>query len=243
MRKTFLLPIIVVSTFFYGQSQVDNNLPLVVLELFTSQGCSSCPPADELLDNVQTENEDKIIALSYHVDYWNYIGWKDPFSKAVFTEKQKAYGKKFYSSSIYTPQIVVNGKEHFVGSNASKMRDKIKLYSKSLPSNSITLSNLVRKDSSINFDYTVTGTITDKMLRLILVIKERITIVKRGENRNRTLKNSNIVVEEVYLQIDTKTGKAHLKIPKIITKADNLAIVALVQSENLDITGGTQIAL
>ncbi|GGD07801.1 DUF1223 domain-containing protein [Hyunsoonleella pacifica] len=243
MRKTFLLPIIVLSTFFYGQSQVDNNLPLVVLELFTSQGCSSCPPADELLDNVQTENEDKIIALSYHVDYWNYIGWKDPFSKAIFTEKQKAYGKKFYSSSIYTPQVVVNGKEHFVGSNASKMKDKIKLYSKSLPSNSIAISNLKRKDSDINFDYTVTGTITDKVLRLILVIKERITIVKRGENRNRTLKNSNIVVEEVYLKTDAKTGKAHLKIPKIITKADNLAIVALVQSENLDITGGTQITL
>lgn len=243
MRKTFLLPIIVLSTFFYGQSQVDNNLPLVVLELFTSQGCSSCPPADELLDNVQTENKDKVIALSYHVDYWNYIGWKDPFSKTIFTEKQKAYGKKFYSSSIYTPQVVVNGREHFVGSNASKMKDKIKLYSKGLPSNLVHISNLIKNDTNLSFNYSITGKLTNRTLRLVLVIKERTTIVKRGENRNRTLKNSNIVVEELYLELNSNTGTASLEIPKVVNTADDIAIVALVQSENLDITGGTQIAL
>ncbi len=243
MRNTFLIPIIFLSTFFYAQSQVNHNKPLVVLELFTSQGCSSCPPADVLVDKVQAEYEDKIIALSYHVDYWNYIGWKDPFSKVSYTEKQKAYGNKFYSRSVYTPQVVVNGKTHFVGSNASKMEENVTLYSKKLPSNTVTISNVKRMDASLNFDYIVDGTLLDRTLRLVLVIKERVTDVKRGENRNRTLKNSNIVVEEVYFKLDDKTGNTHLKIPKIVDDKDDLAIVALVQSENLDITGGTQIAL
>ena len=89
------------------------NKPVVVLELFTSQGCSSCPPADEVLADIK-ENMDNtsIIPIAYHVDYWDYIGWKDPFALKAFTNKQRFYGRKFNSSSIYTPQLVINGNEH-----------------------------------------------------------------------------------------------------------------------------------
>jgi len=114
MQNVFLSIIMLSSMFFLEKVEdiEETYKPVVVLELFTSQGCSSCPKADELLSEVRdgaaNENVD-VIVLSYHVDYWNYIGWKDPYSKKAYSNKQRAYSGKFNSSSIYTPQIVVNG--------------------------------------------------------------------------------------------------------------------------------------
>ena len=76
--------------------------PIVVLELFTSQGCSSCPPADVLLNKVKKQYTSEVFALSYHVDYWDYIGWKDPFGDAKFAQKQRQYNIKFRNNSNYT---------------------------------------------------------------------------------------------------------------------------------------------
>lgn len=112
--------------FNYSKSVASNNKTttakvsdngIVVLELFTSQGCSSCPAADVQLEEAKKNYPERVFALSYHVDYWNYIGWEDPFSKKAYTFKQREYNQKFRSSSNYTPQLVVNGKEHFGGSD------------------------------------------------------------------------------------------------------------------------------
>ncbi len=91
--------------------------PRAVIELFTSQGCSSCPPADELLAKLATE--DDLIALSLPVDYWDRLGWKDTLAKHAFTERQVAYSNVRGDGEVYTPQAVVNGKEHAVGSERS----------------------------------------------------------------------------------------------------------------------------
>lgn len=88
--------------------------PIIVLELFTSQGCSSCPPADVLLNKVKEQYPRKVFALSYHVDYWNYIGWEDPFSNAMFTKKQRFYNQKFKYKSNYTPQLGVISKQSII---------------------------------------------------------------------------------------------------------------------------------
>ena len=98
---------------------LENEKPFVVVELFTSEGCSSCPPADELLSEIvdgRYENTD-VIGLSFHVDYWDYIGWKDPYASRDFTNRQRIYAEKLRSHQLYTPQMVVNGKHEFVGSN------------------------------------------------------------------------------------------------------------------------------
>ena len=91
-----------------------------LVELFTSQGCSSCPAADkylsELIEKAKKEGK-TIFALSFHVDYWNYIGWRDPYSSKEFTDRQKTYFENTKTTSIYTPQVLVNGSEEFVGSN------------------------------------------------------------------------------------------------------------------------------
>ena len=235
---------IIISSFLFQPAKEEPFKPMVVLELFTSQGCSSCPPADDLLNEVTSKYlNNEVIALSYHVGYWNYIGWKDPFSKKEFSDKQRAYGRKFNSSSIYTPQIVVNGKEHFVGSKRSILDSKLSSYLKRAPKNTVTLSHIKKEKHTISLDYRVEGAINNKTLRIVLVINERITSIKRGENRNRTLKNSHIVVEEIYLNIDSESGTASLSIPDIVTQSDDLSLIALIQTENSDITGGSQISL
>src|SRR4051794_27969654 len=97
----------------------------VVLELFTSEGCSSCPPADQFLQRLvdsQPIADVQIIALGEHVDYWDRLGWKDRFSSALFTTRQQTYGNTFNLSSIYTPQIVVDGRAELVGTDAEAAR-------------------------------------------------------------------------------------------------------------------------
>jgi len=245
MQHFFLTLIIAsLSLFKADDTPKDNYKPVVVLELFTSQGCSSCPSADKLLKEVkQTYSETDVITLSYHVDYWDYIGWKDPFAKEAFTNKQRVYGSKFYSSSIYTPQVVVNGKEHFVGSQRSTMNTKLKSYLSKQSVNSVSISNSRVANGKVNFDYVIEGDIANKSIRLALVINDRETYVKRGENRSRTLNNSNIVVSELNFKIEDSSGKGQILIPSLVKDTDELRVVVIVQNNRLDITGASQLSL
>ena len=217
--------------------------PVVVLELFTSQGCSSCPPADVLLDKVKKQYPNKVYALSYHVDYWNYIGWEDPFSKATYSTKQRLYNQKFRSRSNYTPQMVVNGREHFVGSSASKLNAKIATYGKTSAANKVKLTHAAQSNATVDFEYVVDGELDGKELRVVLVLDEKTTAVKRGENRNRTLKNANIVVAEKYLYLDAATGKGSIDIPNIVNPKDKLTLLLVTENEVSDITGAAKRAI
>src|ERR1700761_8258700 len=97
-----------------------------VIELFTSEGCSSCPPADALVARVQKESNGKpVYILAFHVDYWNRLGWKDVFSSAEYSERQSEYAKYLKLESVYTPQVIVNGKKEFVGSEESTLQNSV----------------------------------------------------------------------------------------------------------------------
>src|ERR1700749_4412386 len=98
-----------------------------VVELFTSEGCSSCPDADALIARVQQQDKDlPVYVLAYHVDYWNRLGWKDAFSDAAYTDRQKRYASWLKLTSIYTPQVVVNWQTQFVGSEGVTLANSIK---------------------------------------------------------------------------------------------------------------------
>ncbi|WP_296321500.1 thioredoxin family protein [Winogradskyella sp.] len=235
----FIIPFLLGTTKNIENDYTTDTNP-VVLELFTSQGCSSCPPADELLKEVRSDN---VIALSYHVDYWNYIGWKDPFSKKTFTDKQRKYGSKFYSSTIYTPQVVINGREHFVGSKQRLLQQKIQEYSKQNHKSEIIVSKAAKSSDYVTFDYNIENLDTNDNLRIVLVIDERKTSVKRGENRNRELINSNIVVSEQKFKLNTSKGKGSIHIPNIVEDKDDLTLVLILENNNLDIHTATQVSL
>ena len=217
--------------------------PIVVLELFTSQGCSSCPPADMLLDKVKTQNEENIFTLSYHVDYWDYIGWEDPFADPNFTKKQKIYNRKFASKNIYTPQLVVNGDSHFVGSSDSDLNRAITKYIGQTVDNEVILKNIEASSNMISFDYLIHGALMGKQLKAVLVLDERVTNVKRGENRNRKLVNSNIVVSEKYKENLGSTGRLSISIPSMVKKGEKLQLIVLVENDEYKITGASQSGL
>lgn len=97
--------------------------PKGVVELFTSQGCRSCPPADRAFEQLVRQRD--VVALSYHVDYWNYLGWADTLASSENTERQYAYAKSFGRSGVYTPQAVLNGREHMKGTDAKEIDDRL----------------------------------------------------------------------------------------------------------------------
>ena len=243
---TILLAIGIVLAFQFTTTKVSEENPtsntrtdqVVLLELFTSQGCSSCPSADRLLDKTLA-NHKNVIGLSYHVDYWNYIGWKDPFSSKVYSNYQRAYGSKFKSSSIYTPQLVVNGSSHFTGSDALKLNRKLNEESNYV-SNAITFKSVESVNGSINLSLETEA--LAELLTVVLVIKERETKIPRGENRDRTLLNTNIVVAREVIS-NSKNATVALKIPEIVTEEDEVMLIAFSQDKDLRVNAASQYKL
>lgn len=158
-----------------------------VVELFTSQGCSSCPPADKLMNGLA--ERDDIVSLSYHVDYWDYLGWKDSLGSPDNTQRQYAYREALGSRSVYTPQAIVNGSEHFVGSDQSKLSTSVSATSV-LP----VAVGIDRIDGSIRIRVGAgnAGTSKAKVL-LVRFVPEHSQDIPRGENRGRTIRYSNSV--------------------------------------------------
>jgi len=124
MRKSILAVFFaLVSGFAAFAAQAETAKPVVLVELYTSQGCSSCPPADAMI--AELAQRDDVLPLALHVDYWDYIGWADGFARAQHTKRQKAYARMANSTSIYTPQIVVEGIDHVIGVKPMKLADLI----------------------------------------------------------------------------------------------------------------------
>ncbi|RFN58237.1 DUF1223 domain-containing protein [Marixanthomonas ophiurae] len=220
-------------------AETTNANPFALVQLFTSQGCSSCPPADRLLDKVK-EDYDNVAVLSYHVDYWNRLGWKDPFSKKKYTDLQYAYGSKFGDGRVYTPQAVINGSLHFVGSNEAKMKGNLSKFLKNTAENTVVISEVSKNVNTVSFNYKLTGGSTDKKLKLALVIGSRETPIGRGENGGKTLLNTNIVVQEVAVSASETLGSLEINIPDIVKETDELSLIGFVQQDDLVITGATK---
>lgn len=222
------------------ETKIIPETPFVVMQLFTSQGCSSCPAADALAEKIKKEYTDKnVMILSYHVTYWDRLGWKDPFGKKAYTEMQYAYANKFRERRVYTPQIVVNGKEHFIGSDEYILRKKVKQYLRKKAANSVRLQTL-RKGSKLSVTYEISGELIDKKIVFALVLDKQTTQVKRGENARRNLSNSNIVVFQKELTLQKATGTLDIDIP---SKNSDMRLIAFVQDDKLNITGGNQIQI
>lgn len=175
----------------------------VVLELFTSQGCSSCPPADRLLSRLGADPElsTRVFPLSFHVDYWNYIGWTDPFSSARWSDRQQQYARAFGSRRVYTPQLVVNGREEGVGSKEGEVEAMVRR-ALDRPAAARLHVQLAPGGDSGELRAQVEATLVQppkdasgKPLDLMVALYEKdlTTSVARGENAHRTLHNDYVV--------------------------------------------------
>lgn len=209
-----------------------------VLELFTSQGCSSCPPADRILTDWVDKAEKEGIAvypLAFHVDYWNKLGWKDPYSQAQFTERQSAYAEKLRLTSIYTPQLVINGQEECVGSNTSKINAYVREFLSKTPEIEIALGVPSTTDGKVDkVAYNINGDFKNCVLNIALVEKGLVTQVKRGENSGRKLINDNVVRD--FSQITPqKSGSIKLDLNNIEDKSKTSLIVFLQDKTSLKI--------
>jgi hypothetical protein len=159
----------------------------VVLELFTSQGCSSCPPADALLAALAGTRDD-VLALDFHVDYWNYLSWRDPFSSAAATQRQRRYAAAL-GTEVYTPQLVVDGQYQAVGSNRAAVLSAIATARAAiLPGPAL---NFVPDDNGLTVDVGA-GAGSGEVL-LLGFDPQHVTEVGSGENAGRTLREVNVV--------------------------------------------------
>ncbi len=206
----------------------------VLVELFTSEGCSSCPPADAFLQHLdgQPYSGVQLIVLSEHVDYWNHIGWTDPYSSAAYSERQSAYGNRFHLDSVYTPQMVVDGTDEFVGNSSGEARKFISREA-SMEKIPVRLSNVMVQDGMLraHVDAGASGKGTAGVF-LVVALDRAESAVARGENAGRRL-NHVAVVRSLLKVGSVDAGKSFaqdvsLKLPPG-TDGQALRVVAFVQ--------------
>jgi len=199
--------------------------PAVLVELYTSQGCSSCPPADEMIAELATR--DDVLPLALHVDYWDYIGWADSFADPQYTARQKAYARMAHSASVYTPQIVVGGIDHVVGFKPMKLADLIADYRGRLTPIAIeaeTDGTMLRLRCAPRADMAVPGTINVDLVRFT----ESATVdILHGENAGRTITYANVVT--AWDRIGTWDGSGELDISAKVPEDGPLALVIQAQ--------------
>ena len=214
-----------------------------VVELFTSEGCSSCPPADELVNGLYKEaeaNHSAVYFLNFHVDYWNRLGWKDPFSDKAYSERQSWYANFFGSDKIYTPQMVINGTTEFVGSSEDMARVAIKAAINKKASVNIKLQKHLIQGDSIKINYEISGQTPDELLSYALIERNLYSDIKRGENEGRKLFHSSVV--RVFEQIkSSSTGTFAINYNLRSNDGAFEVIVFLQNKQNGHISGANKI--
>ena len=164
----------------------------VVVELFTSEGCSSCPAADALMPVIKTQFMDNVIILSFHVDYWNRLGWKDVYSSSEYTDRQRQYAAAAESDNVYTPQAIVNGTKQIVGNDAAGLTALIAESPRIAKNFEMSIAAHKQNEREIAVSYTA-NLEPNQMICIALVQVHATTKVTRGENNGRTLQHYNVV--------------------------------------------------
>jgi hypothetical protein len=204
----------------------------VLLELFTSEGCSSCPPADQLLEEIDRKQPVQgadLIVLSEHVDYWNHLGWADPYSSRVFTERQQAYASRFQTEEIYTPELVVDGIRPLVGGNWPKAENAIKeaLRRSKLPVNVTAKRN--EHTLQIHVEVVPNSIKNLAVVYLALAYDHAQSQVGKGENAGRNLSHVAVVfsMREIGKVKSDSTFERDLSIP--LPRNSVTRVIAFVQ--------------
>ena len=228
--------------FCIGLSAFSQEKPIVVVELFTSEGCSSCPPADRLLSSiVNAEHADaEVIALSFHVDYWDYIGWKDPYADSRFSKRQRNYARKLVSS-VYTPQMVVNGRTQFVGSNRSSWKKALSDEKSSARVKPLEITSKSLEDNKLRV--TVASQSSGDFINVAVVERNLSQSVNRGENRGRLLTHDNVVRAFDSKLSGEESNKFEIVLPDNLDLTKSSLVVYNQNPSDLEITEAKKIPL
>jgi hypothetical protein len=219
----------VASCALFAQTADHNRAPVLV-ELFTSEGCSDCPPADRLLEQL----DPRVIVLSEHVDYWNYLGWRDPYSSHENSVRQEAYARRFQTDGPYTPQMVVDGRAQFVGSDAKRAVTEIT----NATERPKALVRVERKSTGIEVN--VDGSPNAAGVFLALAQDSGTSQVSTGENKGRQLHHVAMVRTLRKIGSVKRGGSFSQTIPLPASAAEQRVIVFVQEGDAGPVLGAAE---
>jgi hypothetical protein len=219
-----------------AQTAMDGPAQKVVLiELFTSEGCSSCPPADALLRQVngtRTPGNQLVVGISEHVTYWNGLGWSDPFSSPAYTERQNAYSERFHLEGVYTPQMVINGAEQIVGSDRAALLRAVEAEEAQHPRVSLRIVSLNVAGNTLTVNFSVGGDVPAQGADLMAVLADDSdrSSVLRGENSGQTL--AHVAVARSIARVGRLPGErtVQVQIPATFDAAQRHHLILFAQT-------------
>ncbi|MEU8165596.1 DUF1223 domain-containing protein [Micromonospora sp. NPDC049004] len=208
---------------------------VAVVELFSSQGCNSCPPAEELLTEIDHDSRTRgepVFALGFHVDYWDDLGWPDQFADAAYTARQEAYARGFGSGRLYTPQMIVNGTVEFVGSDRAQAARAVASALMSPAAAPLTLSVAEVADGGRRMvvGYRIQRLSQRAVVNVALVQRGLHSAIARGENAGRTLRQDNVVRAFTSVPLDAEQGQVELTTPPDLDPGQS-TVIGYVQRE------------
>ncbi len=228
LLPALLMPLVLAAPVFAGELRQG---PKAVIELFTSQGCSSCPEADALLDELSQRQD--IVALAYHVDYWDYIGWADTFGAEANSDRQRDYAQAWGKSRIFTPQLVINGKGGVVATRQNDVRSALDIAV-------LPLSVSLSEGDGEMLEVSVPGKagFGDAVVWLITFLDRADVAIERGENEGKTIRYSQIVTGRQVLGMWEAGSGVHMKLPlsEVLDGKSNGAAI-LIQEERKGLPG------
>lgn len=220
--------------------------PAVLVELFTSEGCSSCPPADNLLavlDRQRNYHGIPVVVLSEHVDYWDHEGWRDPFSSPDWTQRQNNYNERFHLESIYTPQMVIDGTQQVNGSDGPKIAHALESAAVHTSRISIEIKNATWSGDTLQATVNVPeAEVKGANLYAVLADDQDTSDVKKGENAGHTL--TNVAVARVLRKVGKLqgpySGQIQISLPRGVQRGKMRLIVFAQKGENGEVLGAAE---
>ncbi|MGH7435189.1 MAG: DUF1223 domain-containing protein [Polyangiaceae bacterium] len=196
--------------------QTEGPPGIAVVELFTSEGCSSCPPADRVLAEIAEGSDPGTFALSFHVDYWDDLGWPDPFASPDYGDRQQTYSRALGVRGMYTPQMVVNGGEEFIGSDRDRAREALARALATPAKVRLTMHPRWTASNEATVDYEASRTPRAASLYVAVVQRHATTSVLRGENAGKTLHHENVVCSLAVVPLASARGSVAVQVPSSV---------------------------
>ncbi|MCH8201529.1 MAG: DUF1223 domain-containing protein [Proteobacteria bacterium] len=213
--------------------------PPVVVELFTSQGCIACPPADVVLNELA--EDDSILALSWAVDYWDYLGWKDTFGSAQNTVRQEYYNREFGQKGVYTPQMIINGRHQVIG---SRKKDVLALVERARAEQDLARVSLSGDRTHLEVLIEGEAPRGKAVVRVIWYKSEEIVYIRNGDNRGKSLRYSNVVRgSDIMGQWDGNKVILPIDLGPIIASGADCVAIIVQDGEYGPILGAAKLAL